>query len=436
MIVKYLKILLLFLLVILTTIYLYCLIPLVLDGVWNYGFGYNIARGLVPYRDFNMIIPPIFPYIVSLFVLIVGNKFIIYYILISMIVVATSYIAYKRIGCFAILIYFMLLIYPHNGYNTFAVLLLFVLLWCLKNKKNDILIAIVISLMFLTKQTLGLLIIPSIIYAKDKKKTILVYIVAFLGLLLYLVINNNYYQFIDYCFLGMFDFTSKNVTKITGLTFVEIFLCLYLVIEFVKSGFRKREVIYILLFQIISFPITDGSHFVLTFSPIIYYLFCRYFNRQFRFIFSVMLIFYILGFNVGVYNSKTDVIYKDNNSFINYKRVPNYLDQYFGFIEEYTFKYKDYRLFLLDSRAYVGKLEFNMKINKYDLINDGNMGYNGSYKYVKEIDDYCSDHKCLFIVNKEEVFNDINQTNKYIVSYIIKNYIEIAGSNIDSVYVN
>ena len=64
------------------------------------------------------------------------------------------------------------------------------------------------------------------------------------------------------------------------------------------------------------------------------------------------------------------------------------------------------------------------------------MGYNGASKYVEEIDDYCSSNKCLFIVNKEEYLDDKKQTNKFLISYVIKNYIEVCSSNISSVYVN
>ena len=32
------------------------LVPLNLDEVWNYGFAHNIYSGLVPYKDFNMIL--------------------------------------------------------------------------------------------------------------------------------------------------------------------------------------------------------------------------------------------------------------------------------------------------------------------------------------------------------------------------------------------
>lgn len=434
---KYLKIILLCLLVIITTLYLYCIVPLVADGIWNYGFGYNISSGLIPYKDFNMIIPPLFPYLLSLFTSITGNKFITYYIVISIITILTSIIAYKKIGYKAIIIYLFILIYPHNGYNTLALFFMFILLFILdKDDNNDILIAIIISLMFLTKQTLGLLIIPSIIYSKNKKKTIAVYLVAILSLLIYLIFNNNLYEFIDYCFLGMLEFTDKNNTEINLVSFIEIPLVIYLFVLLIKSKFKNKELFYILLFQIISFPITDGAHFVITFCPVIYYFYSNCKKQHVSFIFTVMLLFYVLGFNMGLYNWKIDTIYKEKDSFINYKRAPIYLESYFSEIKSYKEKYKDYRLYIFDSRAYVAKLEFNLKIDKYDLINDGNMGYNGASKYVEEIDEYCSSNKCLFIVNKEEFLKGLNQTNKTLVSYITKNYLEICSSNISNIYIN
>lgn len=35
---------------------------LTIDEIWNYGFSYNIATGLIPYKDFNMVITPLYPF--------------------------------------------------------------------------------------------------------------------------------------------------------------------------------------------------------------------------------------------------------------------------------------------------------------------------------------------------------------------------------------
>ena len=43
--------------------------PISLDEIWNYGFSYNIYNGLVPYKDFNMVMTPIYPMIMSVFLI-------------------------------------------------------------------------------------------------------------------------------------------------------------------------------------------------------------------------------------------------------------------------------------------------------------------------------------------------------------------------------
>ena len=48
-----------------------------LDEIWIYNFGRCIFNGLVPYRDFNIIITPLFPYICAFFLKIFGNEMIV-----------------------------------------------------------------------------------------------------------------------------------------------------------------------------------------------------------------------------------------------------------------------------------------------------------------------------------------------------------------------
>lgn len=46
---------LLFLIILLVNL---LLIPNNMDEIWNYGFSYAIRLGEIPYRDFNMVLPP------------------------------------------------------------------------------------------------------------------------------------------------------------------------------------------------------------------------------------------------------------------------------------------------------------------------------------------------------------------------------------------
>lgn len=49
-------------------VYEFFIARLGMDEVWCYGFAYNISKGLVPYRDFNMIITPLYSFAGSLFI--------------------------------------------------------------------------------------------------------------------------------------------------------------------------------------------------------------------------------------------------------------------------------------------------------------------------------------------------------------------------------
>jgi hypothetical protein len=46
------------------------------DEIWTYGFSYNIATGLIPYKDFNMIITPLFPLLGAIILNIFGKNII------------------------------------------------------------------------------------------------------------------------------------------------------------------------------------------------------------------------------------------------------------------------------------------------------------------------------------------------------------------------
>lgn len=42
------------------------LFPITLDEIWNYGFSHSLYSGLVPYKDFNMVITPFYPFLMSI----------------------------------------------------------------------------------------------------------------------------------------------------------------------------------------------------------------------------------------------------------------------------------------------------------------------------------------------------------------------------------
>ena len=109
-----------------------------------------------------------------------------------------------------------------------------------------------------------------ILFSRNRLKSLVVFLIPNLILLLYLVINNSVYEFINYTFLGMFDFGKSN-----GIYYFLVFyiiLVFYLLYKLIKSRFRDKYIFYILAFQVVGFPIVDDYHFMIGFMLFLYYM--------------------------------------------------------------------------------------------------------------------------------------------------------------------
>ena len=442
-----LKILIFILMIVITVLYTYKVRVLVDDELFNYGFAKNIIDGLIPYKDFNMIIPPLFAYITALVLKIFGEKLLIYHILTAIIILGITYISSKKIGIMAFTIYFLLLIYPYTGYNMFSLFLFFILLNYIilrptKEKNTNInkyekyLEPILISLIILTKHTLGLLVIPSLVYSKHKLKTFLIYVISFLILVLYLIINNNLFEFIDYTILGMFSFADKNGTSLNFLFFVELIIIGYLIYKLKKT--KEKEYFYILMYQIVTFPIVNYIHFIISFIPVVYLIILKYKDKPyFKWFTGVIAVTFSV--TMVIFLIKDNKIHNDiyiNDTFMSGRLVQITVKNNIDVVDRYIKKYKEYKPYILSYMAYQIKLNLDYPINKYDLINNGNMGYNGSERYIKEIDKYCKKNKCIFFINTYEITEDGFQTNKDILKYVQNDYKRIYSSNILNIYTN
>ncbi len=95
----------------------------------------------------------------------------------------------------------------------------------------------------------------------------------------------------------------------------------------------------------------------------------------------------------------------------------------------------DYQ-FIISPESYFIKLYSNMKINKFDLLLNGNMGYDGSFKTIKRIDNICKSNRCIFYVKKEMLFDDGDQFNIDIYNYPANKYNFIYSNSYFNVYSN
>ena len=417
------------------------------DVLWNYGFSYAISKGEIPYKDFNMIITPIYPMLMAIPLKFISTNIVVYYIVNSFLFVIMFSFLFKMFDYKAwVLLVFLVFPFPSvllPTYNFFLIFLFVIILYLEKKKKSDYLIGIIIALSFLTKQTVGFcLLLPSIYYLfKDKKKffkRIISFIVVNFFFLIYLLFTNSFNSFLDLCLFGLFDFTKTN-----GRTFnIFFFISIVLIIILIKKIFKDKKNIdnyYILSFSSILLPLYDINHFC-------YFLFVFMFiymdkinfskkkiiSNSILFVVVYTVLFFMLILNNGsitypnhYHNFEARLMYNNNGEFI----IRDNLNQY---IKEH----KNSNIVLLSSEAYFYKIINDLEITYFDLINYGNHGYNGTNKMINRIKN--NDKNTIYIIsmdeyNQKDPYNR-QQINKEIMKYVIDHGEFIEEINCFSVY--
>ena len=407
---KYLSYLLLFILGFVFSFLVYVTFSSSFDEIVNYGFSYNISQKMIIYRDFNVLTTPLYFFLASIFIKIFGSYIISIHTLDAIICGFILLLLFRIIRWKSFVIFPILITFFPFGYNLLSLFFLILIIY-LVNKKldNDFVIGIIVGLSFITKQNIGVcLFIPYIFYSQNRFKSFLYFFLPFMFLSSYLIYNNAFYEFIDYCFLGLFDFGGKNST-FTIFTIFEFFILIYLIYKLVKSKFKDKEVFYILMFQIIVYPIFNAFHFIVGFIPVLYY-FLKFLNNKY---FNTVLIFIAwLFYGVVVYsiysffeiNLDNDMFYLKNYSSEDKKIISDLYD----YVNNYDY------YFFTSEYSYIIKLYYGLKINNFDFVISGNLGYNGVSGKIKEIDSLCEYKSCVFFINEGNLNNQFEEFSNYI----------------------
>jgi hypothetical protein len=403
-----------------------------LDDIWNFGFSYNIASGLIPYRDFNMVVTPFFPMLMSIFLLIFSKQLIVMYIAHSAVVVGIMYLIKKFCKNSYYLIFILILLIMSVNYSVFCFFLLLILIYCEINHKNDYLIGVLLAITVLSKQNIGVaLLIPTILFIRNKQllKRFIGFIIPIILFIIYLLVTNSFAGFINYTVLGLFSFAGDN-TLVSPWMFIEILIIIYLTYKYLHN---KKDIflLYVLCFQIITFPIFDVYHFMLGITAIIVYILKDFkLNRSIVQIASALMI--ILLFTAEIATIDFDnVSFPNNTVTMKYRIIDKSIIKQLNQISDYIKKNKDKDIYLFTYLAYPIKLESNIKINQYDLINNGNLGVNGVNKVIDKIKQ--ADKNTLFIINESKYLN-IGQINKKILKYVTDNLHKKEKVDIFSIY--
>ena len=404
------------------------------DLIYNYGFSYALVRGELPYVDFNMIIPPLGALIYAIPLKIFGVHLIVLNLFQALLCTIMFYLLFKL---FDKKTYLLLIVSSiclplpiptvfFLGYNFILLFELVLLLYLEKIKTNDYIIGLVLGLCFLTKQTVGLgLCLPTIYFLfKDYKKVLKRiggFIIPIALFTLYLLITNSLSSFIDQCFLGMLDFTSKNGSRFTWYLVIAVILFIINIFLIIKDR-KNINNYYVLAFFSITLPLIDYTHVSIYLFSILMLL-INYFNVSKSIIINTLLlcislpvIWFLFFFSFKLPN------FASSNHFEGYIIDKTEKDDV-DLVSKYINKL-DKRVILLNEWAYYIKIVNDLDIECYDLINRGNNGYNSTKKIIDKIK-YEDDTYMIINMREYNLKNYYQQIDKDVLKYVIDNYDEV-----------
>ena len=409
------------------------------DEIWNYGFAHNIYKGLVPYKDFNMVITPFFPFLMSLPFHIFGSSILVFHIENAILLVGMSYLIYQLIGEKAFLVGVIALFFSNSvtfpSYNLFLLFLIVLLLYLEKKNFNDFFIGFLVGVSFLTKQSIGFFFLfPSLYYISDKKKLgkrMVGFLVPCFLFLLFLLFENNLMEFLDLCLFGLFDFGSKNTP---GFNFGYIVLLLYFVIVGYMIYKNKKDIsnYYVLAFSTMMLPLVDVHHCVIPYIALIIVIFMRV-----DFYIPLRLEYLFVGSFVGIailsiyfYNDGYKMIYPNDIKHFEYRFIRSDSLDFNHQVLDYMKKNKNRDFVFITSGAYYYRLITDTPITYLDLTNNGNYGYHGSEKIIRDIQ---KRKDAIFFVFEQEL-GDYCQSDKPSIQYVIDHGKKIGRIMIYDIY--
>lgn len=463
-----------------------------LDEVWNYNTANAFAMGLIPYKQVSMITTPLLPMINSIFLKVVFNGIMTYRVLMGIVfalIVLFIYLIIKELSSKKLLSYICaffigtLLIKKFLlDYNYLFLLISLVIAFLeirdIKKNENfnfnhNLCVGFLTGLAFLTKQTIGLLLIfvmvfEVFIYMKKSgfnlkfDKFIKLIGIRILGMmvpiiifLIYLGITGAFNDFINYAIKGVREFSNNvpyyrlfdsndKVVLIISRLFIIVYIPLFItfILESIKNKKLKDELIniYVLAFCSIPviaiiYPISDDFHLMVAsvFALIIIaYLLILVLKKIDSFIkidvfykklllIGILVVIVLISFKNVIIERNINV---KENVLVPFKHyegiyVPEYLSKR---ISDVTDKVQSYsnsgrESIIVDAEAAIYDIVLNRYKKNYDMLLIGNIGENGVEKIINEIKD--SHNVYYFVKNPQYALNW--QLPEDIVDYIRNN---------------
>lgn len=463
-----------------------------LDEVWNYNTANAFAMGLIPYKQVSMITTPLLPMINSIFLKVVFNGIMTYRVLMGSVfalIVLFIYLIIKELSNKKLLSYICaffigtLLIKKFLlDYNYLFLLISLVIAFLeirdIKKNENfnfnhNLCVGVLTGLAFLTKQTIGILLIfvmilEVFIYMKKSgfdlkfNKFIKLIGVRIFGMmvpiiifLIYLGVTGAFNDFINYAIKGVREFSNNvpyyrlfdsndKVVSIISRLFIIVYIPLFItfILECIKNKKLKDELINIYILALCSipviaiiYPISDEFHLMVAsvFALIIIaYLLIYLLNKVNKYIkidvfykklllIGILVVIVLISFKNVIIERNINVKENVMVPFKHYEGiyVPGYLSKR---ISEVTDKVQAYsnsgrESIIVDAEATIYDIVLNRYKKNYDMLLIGNIGENGVEKIINEIKD--SHNVYYFVKNPQYALNW--QLPEDIVDYIRNN---------------
>lgn len=463
-----------------------------LDEVWNYNTANAFAMGLIPYKQVSMITTPLLPMINSIFLKIVFNGIITYRVLMGIVfalIVLFIYLIIRELSSKKLLSYICAFFIGTLLINKFLldynylfllIVLMIAFLEVRDLKKNEnfnfnhnLCVGLLTGLAFLTKQTIGLLLIIVVIfevfiYMKkigfDLKFTKFIKLIGvrIFGMmipitifLIYLGVNGAFNDFINYAIKGVKEFSNSipyyrlfdsndKVVSIISRLFIIVYIPLFItfILECVKNKKMKDELMNIYVLAICSipviaiiYPISDDFHLIVAsvFAlTVVAYLLIFLLNEIDKFVkidvFYKKLLLIGLLFIIILISFKNAIIERNLNikenvlvSFKHYEGiyVPKYLSNRISDVTDKVRLYSNSgrESIIIDAEAAIYDIVLNKYKKNYDMLLIGNIGERGVEKIINEIKD--SHNVYYFVKNPQYALNW--QLPEDIIDYIRNN---------------
>ncbi len=454
-----------------------------LDELWNFNFARCIANGLVPYKDISMIITPLSSFLLAIPLKIFGSELFISRIMaviLSTLVLIFVYKSFRKSSANESISYMITLIFEILLLNVFCydynflilLLALFIIILELKMdevkdpKKRiffNILIGLIGGFAICTKQTIGLILcfiilVNKCFFIKEKKdiKPILKDILfRFIGILMpvaalaiYLLANNAFSDFMNYCVKGIKDFSNKisyfDLLKCKNLIYI-ILAILVPVILLAGVGlnvFKKIKnkvdyklyilTIYALAVFVMVYPIADYAHFLTAIIPAIIlgtYIMLLVKRKYIKFncsiineIFKVVTILLIIGSTLYIEYSNYQALselskYRSNNHF-KFITTSNTLKADIDAVDNFI-KNSDVNVYIIDAEAAVYMIPADKYNKNYDMFLLGNIGFDGETKTIEKI----KNEEALYLIKENDEnlnWQLVNNVRAYIKENLTK----------------